>query len=196
MAQSRVAGGRRARFSAASAEETMVLNGVAKREISLHRGSRYRPKQCLPIQATAYASLRPLSIQTRCWALHLRLGWSHVKQNRKEKSWRRRKQGSAHILLANVRQGLTTSTAVNCARMLGPTKSRSHVTAVTLHVLRARTNLLLIQLGLNRLSNTLGRATLITTAPCFVAAERLSYRRQDTVIRGEHFVLTRRLGPP
>ena len=34
MARSRVAGGRRARFSAACAEETTVLSGVAKRNIT------------------------------------------------------------------------------------------------------------------------------------------------------------------
>ena len=54
----------------------------------------------------------------------------------------------------------------------------------------------LLRSACNRFSNALGGATLIATATCFIAAERLSYRRQDTVIRGQHFVLTRRLGPP
>jgi hypothetical protein len=147
MARSRVAGGRQARFGAACGGD----DGPKRRgqpEISLPCSSRYRPKRYLTIRPTAYASLRPLSIQTRCWGLHLTLGWSHTKQNRKGKSWRKRKQRSANILLASVRQDLTTSTAVNCARMPVPMKSRSHVTAVTLHVLQACTSLLLIHLGL------------------------------------------------
>jgi hypothetical protein len=144
MARSRVAGGRRARFSAAYAEQTTVLSGVAKREYHapVPRGiGEALPPFTSDGVCESEASLHPNPLPSLASNVALE---SHPAEQKGKVMAKTETKKSAHILLANVRQGLTISTAVNCARILVPAKSRSHVTAVTLHVRQACTSLLLI----------------------------------------------------